>query len=114
MTNKASPASAICPICGSSTCQYVKAYCGKSALFSKKKILECKCCGIAFVDVMPTLSDLCAYNESYFEKAHGIESIKKVQNSFFRGMAKLRLLHIQEKINSFQSSPLRVLEVGPG
>lgn len=103
-----------CPVCESASIELIRNYRSEKAIFAKLKLAKCNACELVFVDPMPTEEILQNYNSSYFITAHGGIPQDVVTQSFFSGIAGLRLNHIEYYLQKNGLRVSDVLEIGPG
>jgi SAM-dependent methyltransferase len=103
-----------CPICDSKEIEQQGLYRGKSKVFQHLKLVHCITCDFIFAAPMPSESLLKDYNESYFHSAHGGQSTSVTSIAFFRGIAHLRMNHIDRFLKNKNINVNSVLECGPG
>lgn len=103
-----------CPVCGSNVIDQKSAYRGSHPVFTGLTRARCAFCGMFFVSPMPDKAALDSYNASYFFNAHGGHTESRSTNSFFSGIARLRLKHIEKYLQERKILVSSILEIGAG
>jgi ubiquinone/menaquinone biosynthesis C-methylase UbiE len=103
-----------CPVCESASIEIIRNYHSKKAIFAHLKLAQCKNCEMVFVTPMPSAEILQEYNSSYFMTAHGGIPQDIVSQSFFSGIAGLRMQHVENYVHENQLKVQNILEIGPG
>jgi len=104
----------LCPVCGNSEVAVLCDYVYHSRLFSKMELVECTSCRLVFADPLPAAGELHTYNRDYFQNAHGGAEVGEQAVLFFRGIAALRLQHVEHYVADMGTAVRAVLEIGPG
>jgi ubiquinone/menaquinone biosynthesis C-methylase UbiE len=103
-----------CPVCESASIELIRNYRSEKAIFAKLKLAKCNDCELVFVDPMPSEEILQNYNSNYFITAHGGIPQDVIAQSFFSGIAGLRLNHIEYYLQKNRLRVSDILEIGPG
>lgn len=103
-----------CPVCESASIELIRNYRSEKAIFAKLKLAKCNACEMVFVDPMPSEKILEEYNSSYFLTAHGGIPQDVVSQSFFSGIAGLRMRHVENYLQKNRLKVEDILEIGPG
>lgn len=103
-----------CPVCGCPEAEVQVRYTHHSHLFEGVALVECTTCRLVFIDPLPDEKDLIAYNQNYFQNAHGGVEASEQAVRFFRGIAAIRLQHLEHYLSSVGATVRSVLEIGPG
>lgn len=103
-----------CPLCDSTKLNIQGQYRNTGILYKGMKRLHCCDCDLVFANPMPSISALEKYNSNYFIEAHGGVTQDKLALTFFSGMARLRIAHIQKYLKKMKCSIKAVHEIGPG
>ena len=106
--------SIICPVCSGDKVRLEQAYKASSKMLTGRHIYSCSSCDIGFVHPLPDDKEWFDYNASYFDSAHGGVNRAAITVAFNKAVAKIRLMHLQEKLLQSGVQPKRVLEIGPG
>ncbi len=104
----------ICPICKSKSIILEKKYRHSHVCFSNLRRVSCQDCGLHFTNPMPKTAALKEYNNTYHDSAHGGSDRNIKQQAFFSGLAKTRLVFIEENIDFQKEDTHKILEIGPG
>jgi SAM-dependent methyltransferase len=104
----------ICPVCESASIKIIRNYRSNKPIFAYLKLAQCNNCEMVFVTPMPTAEILHEYNSSYFMTAHGGIPQDVVSQSFFSGIAGLRMRHVENYLQKNRLKVEDILEIGPG
>jgi len=104
----------MCPICHSTEYSVLRSYRSDKAVFQQLKLAKCNACEMVFVDPMPSEQILEEYNSNYFMTAHGGIPQDVVSQSFFSGIAGLRMRHVENYLQKNRLKVEDILEIGPG
>lgn len=104
----------MCPVCESDNITIIRDYRSSKIIFEHLKLMKCTACEMVFVDPMPSEEILQEYNSSYFMTAHGGIPQDVVSQSFFSGIAGLRMRHVENYLQRNRLGFGNILEIGPG
>jgi ubiquinone/menaquinone biosynthesis C-methylase UbiE len=104
----------MCPVCESDNITTIRNYRSSKIIFEHLKLAKCNACEMVFVDPMPSEKILEEYNSSYFMTAHGGIPQDMVSQSFFSGIAGLRMRHVENYLQKNRLKVEDILEIGPG
>lgn len=104
----------VCPICNNTSYDLIRKYRSNKPIFNNLNVVQCNVCEMVFTDPMPTEDVLREYNASYFMTAHGGIPQDIESQSFFSGIAGLRMKHVENYLYTNQLSVKNILEIGPG
>ena len=103
-----------CPACKVADIDNIRPYRNSHAIYAKMDLVKCNSCALVFSTPMPSDDSLENYNASYFDTAHGGLQQSSVALAFFRGIAKVRALHLKKFLLKNKTNAERILEIGPG
>ena len=104
----------MCPVCESDNITIIRNYRSSKIIFEHLRLVKCNACEMVFVDPMPSEEILHEYNSSYFITAHGGIPQDIVSQSFFSGIAGLRMRHVEKYVHKNRLKVSNILEIGPG
>ena len=104
----------MCPVCESDNVTILRKYRSSKVIFDHLKLAKCNSCEMVFVSPMPSQEILDDYNACYFMTAHGGIPQDIISQSFFSGIAGIRLQHAEKYLDKNRLEVKNVLEIGPG